>query len=141
MVDCHLDLAKIILHADGYHSPTAIIGCENNLHYIHTLNFPDKAGKLLVMRNLAKDMAKMRATSVILVAEAWSYMPEDPSIRLEVIQVVGARKDGGVVDRNQFFHRDASGEIVFDQEFVDEGPMYFLEPIREVWCCEWHRLQ
>ena len=147
LVDNYFEQAKILLCRDGYHVSIVFLGYPNGAMQLHQLAIPDGTMKELIFRQLAVNVAKTGATSVIMIGEIWLApyrknakqvsRAHDPE-RREALEVLGANAAGEVYVRRVIFHKDAQGGIIFDSDF-DGGceELFFLEPLREVWKCKW----
>lgn len=134
--------AKAVLLKDGYHVPMAFLGYPDGRRVHMVLEIEDREAKYVIFRQLATDVAKTGADSVIIVNETWVGSPEDMAkgiypadspTRKEALHLVAANKSGGLFQYTVLFHRDKKGQIVFDDQMVDEGVPNFLLPILSVW--------
>jgi len=123
--------AKNILLKDGYHVPIAFIGYSGSELEVIPLIFRDRTEKHLIFLKLASDIEKKRATSLILISEAW-IAPITDSIyftrfeikaagRKEALMVTAAQADGKVITRGVVFSKNSLGKVSLGEETVFEG--------------------
>ena len=136
------EFAKTALQTDGYHLPIAIVGHADGSKTIHLLDMQDRSTKHLAFRQLAADMERTSATSVI-INEVWVSQlrdreplrfPTDDPRRREGLLLVAADASGKTYTRKVLFHRNKNGRIRLGKESVstDATPL-FLAPIVAVW--------
>lgn len=135
--------AKNMLQTDGYHSPIAIIGYPDGTERISQLKMEDRTAKHLVMRMLAVEIERTRATSIILINEVWlsrgrklprsGHAGDDPN-REEALQLVAEDSSGQIYVHTAVFIRDAQKKIHFTEEHkTTTDTMNILQPIRVAW--------
>ena len=131
--------AKYLLLKDGYHVPIVIFGYPDGKKKIQTLILEDRAAKHLIYRQLAVDIEKTGANSVIFINETW-IAPEESEVkcihavdspkRKEMLMVVAADAQGNFYSREILYKKDKNGEIIFGEERVfDEVTSNFLASI------------
>jgi hypothetical protein len=135
--------AKNILATDGYHVPVALIGYPNGEKRIQGLHMADRTEKHLVFRNLAAEIEKTGANSIIIISEVWIAPVEGTTItpqeiespeRREALQLI-ALNDCGERSKHQiFFEKDSEGKVRFGEEMKFEADsINILTPFIEVW--------
>jgi len=135
--------AKNVLKKDGYHVPIAIVGYPDGTQSISALVMVDRTEKHLMLRNLAAQIEKTGADSVILINEIWvsshqnvkplRHAGDDPN-REEALLLIATNEKGDVFVHKALFSRDKNGNITIDKEgLVTDFTMNLIEPIREVW--------
>lgn len=64
-------VAKVMLVRDGYHAGIAFLLSDSTVRIVN-VDFPNRAAKYVITRELAKYAASTGATSVIMIGEAWT---------------------------------------------------------------------
>ena len=140
----YFDQAKNILKTDGYHICVAIAGYPNGNKKIHQLVMRDRAEKHLVIRDLATDIQRTGATSIILINEVWSAPKGDAQLTRtgieskslkEALQLIAANSKGEIITRTVNFTKDEHGTVNFGDEYTvnDDNAVNIVKPIMEVW--------
>lgn len=99
-----VDAAKLMLARDGYHQTIALLRTPTGLR-VHGLAMRDRADKHILFRNLAAEVERHNAVSVIVIGEVWTAEQEpsaqyrhavDAPNRGEGLQVIGCHRSGEV---------------------------------------------
>lgn len=135
--------AKYLLLKDGHHLPIVILGYPDGKKGIRSLTLEDRTAKHLLYRQLAVDIEKTGANSVIFINETWVAPNDkkrkfihavDSPKRRESLMIVAADSYGKVFAREILFVKDEDGKIIFGEEReIDEITPNFLAPILKVW--------
>lgn len=137
------EAAKFLLKKDGYHNPIALLRYADGRGKLIQLQMDDKSEKHLLIRQLAIDIEKTGANSIILINEIWAspysseksfLQPADDPNRKEGLQLIAADAEGQVIVHSVLFERDKNGKIQFlEEELQAKGSVYILQPIMDAW--------
>ena len=139
-----LDRAKAILSADGYHVIVVALFPNDNAPHFMELQPDDQADKYVLMRKLATEVKRIRAHTIVLVAEVWvakfdknhpfRHAVEAPD-RTEAINVIAASRTGRSVVLTLPFER-IEKKISFSEAedvAIDQGNINLLSPVLQAW--------
>ena len=138
----YFDMAKRVLATDGFHSQIVILFNETGSGSLMRLDPRNQADKYLMWRDVAKEVSRIDAKSLVTISEVWvapanTLQPDQrasgsPS-RSEALQLVAANAQGEAVDIFCPFER-RDGKIIFGTEITNAcREMNFLEPVQAVW--------
>lgn len=134
--------AKIMLSVDGYLVTTVMMLSDEKILNLMPVEFRDNDHKYVMMREIAREAERSRATSVILIGEVWSAkIPAGKPIvrasecpdKTEAIHVAVTAQDGEEFSFFVPFEREEN-QISFGKETFNEEPSNILLPIKKVWC-------
>jgi hypothetical protein len=133
--------AKIMLSVDGYLVTTVMMISEDKILHLMPVEFRDNDHKYVMMREIAKEAERRRATSLILIGESWSAQTPvgKPIVRAsecpdktEAINVSVVAQDGEEFSFIVPFERKEN-YIFFGKEMFHEAPSSILLPIKKIW--------
>lgn len=140
-----LDIAKIVLSKDGYHTPIFFLMNEDDDMKLHQLKIPEnKSDKFIMMQYIAEKVKLYKSDGVVFLFESWitpdieSYMKgiptEEHSEKIECLITYVATKKGLKTSFISTFTRNRFGKIKFEEtiEIKLEGEGV-LSPIYKVW--------
>jgi len=137
------EVAKFLLKKDGYHNPIALLRYPDGRKKLIQLQMDDRSEKHLAIRQLAIDIEKTGANSIILINEIWAspysskesaIQPSDDPNRKEGLQLIAADAEGQVIVHSVLFERDKNGKIQFSEEEIQaKWSIYILQPIVDAW--------
>lgn len=133
--------SKIMLSVDGYLITTVIMISDDKIIHLMPVEFKDNDHKYVMMREIAKEAERRRATSLILIGEVWSAQIPDgnPIVRAsecpdktEAIHVAVVAQNGEEFSFVVPFEREEN-RISFGKERFHEEPSNILLPIKKIW--------
>jgi len=142
MARFYFDMAKRVLTTDGYHSQVVILSTKTRCGILMRLEPRNQADKYLMWRDVANEVARINAESLVTICEVWVAPPDpaqpdlraaDSPSRSEGLQLVAANAQGETISIFCPFERKA-GKIILGPEREDRDmEMNFLEPVQAVW--------
>ena len=131
-------MGKHMLQKDGHHAMIALVFTENGFHP-WGLQPGDRAEKHIMIRELASNCKRLRATSCILIGEIWvapfsskygPYAANYPN-RKEALSLNGFHKDEGYLSRVAIFERDGDTIVFPEGQDLHGEQSEILRPIAE----------
>jgi len=146
--EAYFEQAKHILETDGHHMPMAVLGYPGGTKTVVGMRMNNRTEKHLLIRQIANQIEKTGATSVMLINEVWGsqnsnfqYAVDDPN-RREALQLIAANSDGALFVHTALFNRDEQGRISVTSKTVSTiDTVNILEPIRNAWARRREKLE
>lgn len=134
--------ARIIMEKDGYHRTIVSYLTEKGMTF-GSLDAENRTDKLLLWRNVAQEVERLRAYAVISIGEVWlaEYDPEHPNRsatdspnRVEELSLTAISSSGELINWRSRIYRTADNDALLGEtrELPDCVPC-FLEPVSRVW--------
>jgi len=124
--------AKQMLIIDGFHATICFLCFPDGSYQPLTLQMENQSEKYIVIRSVADQVKRMKATGVILISEVWSIheeerisyqLPAEHPNRKELLHVSATTKDKSTL-LTALFSKDKAGKVMLG-ETCEEEPKDF----------------
>lgn len=134
--------ARQLFLADGYHLSLAFLFCGRQLVHIARLEFEQRSDKYLAMRQLATEVDRKNADSVMVIGESWGapssgdqqfFDPSDHPDKRELLTLSACSAKAESIRLFAEIIRSSEHVSLSDTMTQNDDPLGMFESIRNVW--------
>ncbi len=134
-------IARMVMEKDGYHKPFIFYLTDSGV-LLGGYKAEDRTEKLVLWRNVACEVERLRAYAVIHIGEAWiaQFDPEHPERsatdspnRDEALTLSAVSSRGEYINWHARIYRTSGGVVLGNTQDRSGGTPFFFEPVIRVW--------